>query len=304
MTYTDFGKKGQQTRSWFSPRFFALVLVAFLFGGAIAHNRLDLALWAHKWKLDPVSFTSHQDFLENGIRVLYPEDASKPVGAVLQFHGCAGIRDSHFTSWGDIALRAGYAVVWVDSLAPRNISNDEARAQVCTGKRLLGFERTADVAAALNIIKRDPRIDSSNIVLAGWSHGAWSVMDFLTMDLKKRRPPTLPQINEELPKIRKLFLMYPYCGFGTLSRKRAWHQYPQTLTINVGKDEMVDGYDCDRFFAKLASNGAPISKHFFPDAHHAFDDPHLPEDYQHWHHPARTEQARSLYLKFLVENEN
>lgn len=68
---------------------------------------------------------------------------------------------------------------------------------------------------------RRPEVDASRIVLAGWSHGGWAIMDLMTMGWEQPGEAGLADPDPTpLKGLRGLFLAYPYGGFGALSRRR------------------------------------------------------------------------------------
>ena len=199
----------------------------------------------------------------------------KPVGegpfpVLLQFHGCAGARLPHEEQWAKVATDAGYMAVIVDSNRPRGIDRPEALETVCQGKRLIGQERAGDVIAALDKILQRDDVNKDRIVLAGWSHGGWTVMDYLTMDMENSLPSGLDNYSGERPDIDGAILFYPYCGFGTRSRTVEWVEKPATLALIAGEDTVVDHNECLQVFDRLTKQGVNIDTTVYPDTEHAF----------------------------------
>ena len=65
--------------------------------------------------------------------------------------------------------------------------------------------------------------DPARLVLAGWSHGAWAIMDLATMPLERPGEAGLADPSPEpLAGLQGLFLGYPYGGVTALSRTRPW----------------------------------------------------------------------------------
>ena len=111
--------------------------------------------------------------------LLLPEGAG-PHPVVIQFHGCGG-KKNHQPRWAEVARKAGWAAVVSDSYAHRRINRFEAYATVCTGLQLWGRERAGDLYAMVEWVRRQSWADPSRIVVAGWSHGAWTVLDALAL---------------------------------------------------------------------------------------------------------------------------
>ncbi|HZZ88886.1 MAG TPA: prolyl oligopeptidase family serine peptidase, partial [Caulobacteraceae bacterium] len=148
---------------------------------------------------------AHAERLAPHLTVLLPEGEG-PFPVSLQFHGCGGILPMQF-EYAEAARAAGVAAVVVDSFAPRGISRPEARATVCTGAKFRGAERALDVRAAASWLHDQPWADTPRIAAAGWSHGAWAVMEALTAD-------ALP--------FKAVALFYPYCGPLARTATRGW----------------------------------------------------------------------------------
>ncbi len=263
------------------------------------------------WKREPVmvsllamntdqsSLDERISLIEKGFDVRLPAEGTGPFPVVLQFHGCAGIRQPFHEQWADIANDAGYAAVIVDSTTPRGISWDEALDIVCEGKTLLGQERAGDVLAAIKIAQKNPALDPSRIILAGWSHGGWSIMDFLTMDGESRIPAGLTGWSETPPTVAGSIFFYPYCGPGALSRFRPWTQNPQALAFIAGEDKVVVAEACISYFEKRRAESDLVDLVVYTDADHIFDDPFLDPEWIHWYNEEYFHDAANRYKAFL-----
>ncbi len=102
---------------------------------------------------------------------------------VLMFHGCGGL-GAHLDLYATAATAQGVRVAVVDSFAPRGWSDRFAKTFVCTGAVFRGAERAGDVLASAHGAVAELGADAGALVLAGWSHGAWSIMDLMTMPLE------------------------------------------------------------------------------------------------------------------------
>ncbi len=263
------------------------------------------------WKREPmmlafaaskVSKTSLEDrikLIEGAVEIRIPEGGEAPYPVVLQFHGCAGVDVPFHHQWADVANSAGYAAMIVDSTGPRGYSRQSALDIVCQGKALLGQERAGDILASIHMAEADPRLDARRMVLAGWSHGGWSVMDYLTMDFKHLWPAGLEPGDAKPPAIDGAILFYPYCGSGALSRFRNWRSQPDVLALIAGSDTIVDAEQCVTYFEGRKRAGAPIDMVVYPGAEHVFDDPFLDPDYIHWYNEQYLTDAITRYEGFL-----
>ncbi len=250
-------------------------------------------------KISKTSLEGRIKLIEGAVELRLPEGGAAPYPVVLQFHGCAGVDVPFHHQWADVANSAGYAAMVVDSTGPRGFSRQAALDIVCQGKALLGQERAGDVLAAIHIAEADPRLDAKRIILAGWSHGGWTVMDYLTMDFKRHWPAGLKHEAKQPPAINGVILFYPYCGSGALSRFRPWRSQPDVLALIAGSDTIVDAAQCISYFEGKKRAGDPVDMMIYPDAEHVFDDPFLDADYVDWYNEQYANDAMARYSAFL-----
>jgi dienelactone hydrolase len=242
---------------------------------------------------------AREALIEPAIRYYRPAVGAPPYPAVLQFHGCGGMKPSFQEQWAKVANDAGFMAVAVDSYAPRGITRERALKTVCEGKELIGQERAGDVGAALEIARRRKDIDPERIVLAGWSHGAWSVMDFIALETHGKNPAGISDVRPRPLSLAGLFLVYPHCGAGAWTRVSGWKTAYPTLGLIAGKDSIVDAQACARMFGRLAEQDARVAFHIYPDADHGFDDPKLPEGWTHLYDAEDHADAALRYAAFL-----
>jgi dienelactone hydrolase len=146
---------------------------------------------------------------------------------VLMFHGCGGL-GVHLDHYAAAATALGARVAIVDSFAPRGWSNRFAKTFVCTGAAFRGAERAGDVLASAHGAAADLDADPGALVLAGWSHGAWSIMDLMTMPLEQSgEAGLLDPSPAPLEGVKGLFLAYPYGGVTARSRTHDWVRRPK-----------------------------------------------------------------------------
>ncbi len=207
-----------------------------------------------------------------------------PYPLFVQMHGCGGMNINQHGSYADIANAAGYAALIVSSNAPRGFNQQSSLEEVCRGKALLGQERAGDIFVALDhALKRDD-IDAARIVLGGWSHGAWTVMDYLTFDQEEGLPVGLAGYDGPRPDIKGAVLFYPYCGLGSRTRVHGWDQFPDVLALMGTADTVVDHVPCQVVFANLELDaGKRFEEHLYEGAEHAFDNAYLRGPIAHWY---------------------
>ncbi|NWG92249.1 MAG: dienelactone hydrolase family protein [Parvularculaceae bacterium] len=275
-----------------------LALVASLAGGAWA-NRERLMLAFLGAKTEKRTLAEQEALILPHIRVFQPTAGSPPFPAIVQFHGCAGYRPDFMAQWAKVGTEAGFLVIAVDSMSPRGIDREEALSSVCAGKRLIGQERAGDVAAALAAVAARKDVDPARIVAAGWSHGAWSLMDYLALSAASQTPPSL---KGEAPAIDPagVIAFYPYCGEGTWSRLLNWNTKAKVLALIAGADTIVDGAECRARFEAIRQAGTPVDLVWYENADHVFDDAGLVGgEFAHYYGAAAAEDAARRYRSFL-----
>ena len=190
---------------------------------------------------------------------------------VLMFHGCGGL-GVHLDHYASAASAQGVRVAIVDSYAPRGWSPAFGNAFVCTGLAFRGAERAGDVLASVHGAAEELGADPGALVLAGWSHGAWSIMDLMTMPLERPGEAGLEDPSPSpLQGVRGLFLAYPYGGLTALSRERHWVRRPRTLAVLAEKDRVTHPRDAQRIYDRVAAGGCELEVWRAP-GRHAFDE--------------------------------
>lgn len=247
----------------------ALIAIAVLVGG---------------WMLSPIVYAGKSITLSERAAALSPyfeiarpdEKGRSPV--VLLFHGCGGLVGEEgekeiMRGYAQTAVDAGYVAIIVDSLGPRGIDFETAVSRVCKGLTLRGRARAGDVLAAVEFAKRQSFIDAENIVLAGWSHGGWAVMDTMTMDLKNHWPAAMKRPTAAiLDGLKGVYLTYPFCGFPALSHERAWAHRPLTSVVVAEDDSVVQLGRCAQTLIKMDADGVTLEVEVFENVTHAFDE--------------------------------
>ncbi len=191
---------------------------------------------------------------------------------VLLFHGCGGVRP-HIEGYAHAVTELGARAMIVDSYAARGWSRSFGLALVCTGALLRGPERSGDVLAAVHGAIKDCDADPDGLVLAGWSHGSWSIMDLMTMPLEAPGEAGLADPSPEaLAGVKGVFLAYPYGGVGALSRTRPWVRTPRVLGMLAERDHVTRAVDADRIYQAPHAAGAELEV-WRVDGTHAFEEP-------------------------------
>ncbi len=191
---------------------------------------------------------------------------------VLLFHGCGGVRP-HLDGYARTAVALGARAVVVDSFAPRGWNRALALALVCSGALFRGPERAGDVLAAVHGAIQDFDADPEQLILAGWSHGSWSIMDLMTMPLVEPGEAGLADPSDgALAGVKGVFLAYPYGGVGALSRTRPWVRTPRVLGMLAERDHVTRPRDAERVYQAPQAAGVEMEI-WRVNGTHAFEEP-------------------------------
>lgn len=222
--------------------------------------------------IQPSTLAARADLLARGVRVLKPAGPG-PFPVALQLHGCAGSQPFQ-NSYAEAAVKAGVAVVIVDSFKPRGMSRLDGSLFVCTGTVLRGAQRAGDLYAMLHWLKSQPWADAGRVVAAGWSHGGWTIMDGFAQGDGAARMTGLSDADPALLQaVKGAFLVYPYASFPSLTSARGWPGHrPKVFAVLGGKDAVVGTTGPMKALNRLKADGLQVDVQTFPDATHAFDD--------------------------------
>ena len=231
---------------------------------------------------------------------LYMPEGEGPFPVVLQFHGCGGMKNLQ-ARWAATAQAAGWAVLVVDSYGHRRIDRLQAYATVCTGLQLWGRERAGDLYAMLEWARSQSWADANRIAVAGWSHGAWTVLDAMALHpgAEAEKVTRLSGLRDEpLDGLVGAFILYPWQGFGALAPSRGL-RFDVPIQCIVGTaDSVVGGRGVGRTLTSMKTPRTPIKVEMFEGATHAFDEIEA-QDWRVKYSPELTARAHGMYADFL-----
>jgi dienelactone hydrolase len=237
--------------------------------------------------------------LEPHFTVSRPEGEG-PFPVLIMLHGCGGPRP-FLDDVAQVAVRAGAAVISVDSFAHRHISRIAAFATVCTGARLQGSERAGDLYAALAWARAQPWADARRVAAIGWSHGGWTIMDALALHsgAEMARATGISDLPDEpLEGLEAAMLVYPYTGVGTLCGRRDWRFAPRQIIAIIAQRDYIVG-SSRAALERQRSHGAPMQILLFENATHAFED-EFAEDPRVRYNPQATAREHAT-LREMIE---
>jgi dienelactone hydrolase len=218
-----------------------------------------------------------------------PEGAGA-LPAVVLLHGCAGNYKRLDERWGNRIAGWGYVTLTVDSFGPRGLENTCASGAP--------VDMAFDAYRALDYLALQPFVDTTRVVLLGFSQGGW-----LTLTSLERG------VIEETAhhKFRAGIAFYPPCkGFKD-------NMTVPTLILIGANDDWTPADDCrdmvegrDGFgISREKGMGVPAKLIVYPGAYHAFDVSNLqtPRSYLGHHleyNEAATAQSIEAVHNFLA----
>jgi len=230
-----------------------------------------LTLIARPRFLEPAARASHAQLMATGLKLVTPAGPG-PFPTVLLIHGCGGLNGDNgpnpiMDEYARSAVEAGWAAAILDSYSPREWKAAWARTRVCSGLRLPGFRRAADVLAGLDLLRSDPRVDRRHLRIASWSHGGWAVGDLVTL-----RDPGDGSFRRTMADVEAIQFTYPYCGFPSQGGKRTWTWTGGVRFVFAERDVVQSADGCMPMVTRARQGGSQVDIVTIPGVTHAFDE--------------------------------
>jgi dienelactone hydrolase len=225
-------------RSLLTALLFVAALAVAACAGSVRSVKFDNSL-SQKLGEEPVALTG---------KLIKPA-GDGPFPAVVLMHPCSGLTPnqdrwaSRFKSWG-------YVSFLVNSFGPRSVSS------VCGDyRRVHPKVRAQDAYDAKSYLATLPFVDADKIAVVGWSHGANSTIQVVTLDFNYPR--------EKL--FRAAVAFYPYC-------KKWLDTVNAPLLILTGElDDWCPAQKCIDNVPEKTKTGHEVILKVYPGAHHCFD---------------------------------
>jgi dienelactone hydrolase len=245
----------------------ALVLVA---GSAVAAATYYRYI-SHPQFLAASARESHAELLAPGVELVTPPGPG-PFPTVLLVHGCGGLHGDKgpnpiMDEYARSAVQAGWAAAILDSYGPRNWAAPWARRRVCSGIRLQGFRRAADVLAGLDLLRANPKVDARHLRIASWSHGGWAVGDLVTLP-----DPGDGSLRSTMAEVEAIYFTYPFCGFPSQGNRRDWRWRGDVRFVFAEHDTVQSEAGCRPMLDRARKGGSSVEVVVFPGVTHAFDE--------------------------------
>lgn len=183
-----------------------------------------------------------------------------PFPAVVQLHGCDGIKPQSFR-WARWLADHGYLALVVDSFGPRNVKGD-CRSGPDEPPITARFD---DAFGALRYLQSRPDVRGDRVAAFGWSQGgvyAIAAINGPSLERARRRGVALPAVG-----FAAGVGIYPG-GCFSLVRE----QVVRPLLVLIGEaDDWTPAAKCREMVLAMRSRGADASIVTYPGAYHYFD---------------------------------
>jgi dienelactone hydrolase len=233
-----------------------------------------------------------------------PEPGGGPAPLVILVSGCGGLNGLQgpktvMKNYAGAATRAGAYAVVMDSFASRGIPFDDAVSTVCSGLRLHGNERAGDIIATEALARAHWNVDFSGVILAGWSHGGWAVMELLSAGPRATNIAGF-RIDQPSPALTPdaVALFYPYCGFLNATGRSTWDFKGPLLYLNASTNAPAAGRECTDAILRARGGGEGLRQVDYPNTH-AFDEEDQVPGSEFIYDPEATQRALALFEGFI-----
>ncbi|WP_299593582.1 dienelactone hydrolase family protein [uncultured Microbulbifer sp.] len=189
-------------------------------------------------------------------------DGGGAVPTVLFFHGCSGPTESHEQDWADRLNKAGVGMIAVDSYKGRGIDWQKA----CNFQAMTPWQRSADIFATVEDVKKDPRVDADQLYLAGFSHGAVSIWAALGQASGKSAPISLtewPSVDFD-QHVQGAFMFYGTC-------MQPWTVDVDAVMFLGTEDRYIDEQVCQAYESNHPKDAGALDLEIYDGATHTFD---------------------------------
>lgn len=187
--------------------------------------------------------------------IVFPEKADGKVPAMILLHGSTGVHKEREWVYAEKFAKMGMATVIIDTFAPRKIKSTAGNQNAVSAA-----EMSKDVIQILQVVAKNPKIDTSKIGLMGFSKGGTATMRSALAFLNKK----------DDAEFALFIAMYPSCPDYRLKPRTTGKPIKVILG---GNDHWTNPQSCIEVSDALRDNGADITTVTIPDAEHGWDVP-------------------------------
>lgn len=229
--------------------------------------------------------------------VLMPEGEG-PFPAVLLLHACFG-NLGHVDRWARTLQSRGFAAVVVNSMSARGLQGHFDNVAVCSGLVLRPEDRARDITVTVEMLRKIGPVDMNRISVVGFSHGGWTVLEYLGQQDDDRAGSVATQVRESL---RSIVVVYPYCGGEVAAGLERWPRDVNMLMLLAENDRTVGTSTCEKVAHNLSSRGYAVTLHIYPGVEHGYDvEPELVWGHDERYNEAAANDTRKRIIEYLRE---
>lgn len=225
------------------------------------------------------TLSERSDLLAPTMEYYAPEPGGDPAPLVILASGCGGLHGLQgpklvMKNYAAAANRAGAYVAVMDSFASRGIDFKTSVSMVCSGLQLRGDERAGDIVTAEALARAHwPNTPFTGVILGGWSHGGWTVMELLSAgDSPKQVGGFRIETPSRATTPDAVALYYPYCGFFNSAGRSNWAFKGPLLLALPGEESNSTSGDCIDDVKRARGGLDSVTVAGFPSNTHAFDE--------------------------------
>ena len=228
---------------------------------------------------------------------------------VILVSGCGGLVGLYgpktvMKDYAAAANRAGAYAVVVDSFGSRGMNFETAVRTTCSGLQLRGDARAGDILAAEQLARKHwSNADFSGVIIAGWSHGGWTVMELLSAGADARQ---VGNFRIDRPPPRALSpdaaaLFYPYCGLLNSTTFATWDFKGPLLLLTAGLDNRSPPEQCISEIAEARGGKDGIEAVTYENVTHAFDESDQTPTSTFKYDPEASARSHALFERFIAD---
>lgn len=236
-----------------------------------------------------------------------PQGARSPL--VILVSGCGGLVGLYgpktvMKDYAEAANLAGAYVIVVDSFGSRGMDFKTAVNTTCNGLQLRGDARAGDILAAEELARKHWSAAAfSGVIIAGWSHGGWTVMELLSAGAKAHNVGNF-RIDRPAPRALTpdaVALFYPYCGFLNSTASRKWDFKGPLLLLTAGLDSRSPAAACVSAVEKARGGSTDIEAVNYENVTHAFDEADQVPTSSFKYDPEAAARSHELFRRFVAD---
>lgn len=247
------------------------------------------------------------DLLASHVQYFAPPGGGRAPLVILS-SGCGGIVGADgpnliMSHYAQEAARAGAYAIIVDGIAARGMDRETAIRRVCAAVKLRGAERAGDILGGEELARRHWGSQFTGVILAGWSHGGWSVMELLSDRPGAKLVGNLRVDGRQAAlKPDAVVLYYPFCGLlNNATRGAHWAFRGPLLLVTAERDTIGPARICLPIVERAMGGASGVRSVDMAGMTHAFDEQMQSPDSKFVYSPQAAARSDQLFGAFIAE---